>query len=367
MRMIELWLIGAALGACSLARSESPDEPSSGKSGSGGVSAVAGAPGGGLGSGGDAASAGADGSQAAGGSAPSGEGGSGDSETSGGASGDSGDGPGGAGHPGGGGGGMTSGTGGGGVAGGGTGSGGAAGVSAGASGAGGGDSELDTPIQQIRMGAVPEFEQAFVGGVLVTALRVSSGNLNVTVQEPSGVTVSGTTYPAYAGLTFFVASSLVPTFPNLDSVDVGACVSVRGTVTDYEGRTQLNPITRFSVLPEGECGQFPEPLTLPLAEIATDVDPSEPGDQAGAFAESYEDVLVKVNMVEGLTSNAREGDPFRVTPAGGTAEHELLIESYYFRTLPIVTAGQVFQSITGVLYQFVNYRLGPRTAADLSY
>jgi hypothetical protein len=112
----------------------------------------------------------------------------------------------------------------------------------------------------------------------------------------------------------------------------------------------------------------PKPFAIPsmgvtFANIATDTNAFMNGDQAGTLTEVYEGVLLKVTGVS--SAQAGSGDPsgdFRVQSGVSLNPPTLLVDkNLYGMDLP---AGS-FSQITGVFDQFVNFRLQPRSMADL--
>jgi hypothetical protein len=122
-------------------------------------------------------------------------------------------------------------------------------------------------------------------------------------------------------------------------LEVGHQVSVTGTVTEFNGQTQLASVTNVQTIATGQ------PLTPTV--ITT----------ANANTEPYESVLVRVNAA---TCTAQGGfGQFTVNDGSGPVLVDDVIYAHPF------TVGGVY-NITGPLqYAFSEWRILPRSAADV--
>ena len=217
-------------------------------------------------------------------------------------------------------------------------------------------------IQDVQDGTHGPGTTVTIDSVVVTGVKVAgSGNVTLFVQEPDGVTTAGHTYPEFAGVGLFIKSTDVATFPDVNGIAIGDCVTVTGKITEFQGQTQLSFITAFAT--SGGCGADPTPVVEDVAAV---------GD-SGPDAEKYEGALVTVNDVTVSTASTGNSGSFEVTATGGA--DTLFISGFLLATPPAETVGDHFASITGVLTEFdnvtdpanpiVQYNLEPRIAGDL--
>jgi hypothetical protein len=213
-------------------------------------------------------------------------------------------------------------------------------------------------IQQIQednaVGALAEVNDVFVTSVNVSA----NGNISMFVQEPDDASPD---YPRFAGLGVFVNSGSVATLPGIGDVAPGDCISIAGEVDDFNGVTQLSFLSSFAVA-DG-CGDtVPAAHVVSLVQVATDSDPEAPMAQAGADAEAFEGVLVRVEQVTALGASDNNG--FDVVDVDGA---RLEVSDFLLGAAgPTVADGDAFTSITGVLSQFnAFFQLQPRTLDDI--
>jgi len=216
-------------------------------------------------------------------------------------------------------------------------------------------------IEQIRnpaaAGYVPTGCPVKVTGVVVTSpVFITSNQDSFYVQDPAGGPWSG---------VFVFAKSL-----DASALGLGSKVDIEGTTDEYYGKTE---IVATAITPTGS-ETVPDPAVVAPADINT----------AGAQAESYESVLVKVENVTVsqavVTGNDDydHGDFAIVTLTAPTTE---LIVGWAFEhsyacppsQIPDICtqdnreAGDGFDFIQGVLdYSYDEFRLQPRMDADLS-
>lgn len=224
-----------------------------------------------------------------------------------------------------------------------------------------------TEIQDIQDGGVPTMTNVRVRHVFVTGVRTAAnGNVTVWVQEPQGQTTPTHKYPEFAGVSVFATAATASQFPAFTGLAVGACVDLAGTTQEFSGRTQVSSLTSFRL--SSNCGTMPTPFSIPtaaisFANIATDTNAFMNGDQPGTLTETYEGVLLKVTGVSNAMGS--NGDPmgdFRVQTGIAVNPATLLIDKFLFG-MDLPTGN--YTQITGVYDQFGNFRLQPRTAADL--
>jgi hypothetical protein len=237
---------------------------------------------------------------------------------------------------------------------------------AGGGGSGGTAPEIDMPIQAIQNGPTPT-APVRLARVYVTAVRNSMGNYNLAVQEPQGQTPSGVLYPAYAGITVHIPQADSPEFEDLAGLAIGDCVTVGGSVIEFMSETELDEVNEFRKLGANDCGtnNFPTPYNTAIAPIATDGDGNVAGDQPPATAEPYESVLVRLVAVS--VHSIESETPLRFRVAAGGQSNLIVDPFYYGGNFPSVTVNQSVSSITGILNQYLTYRIAPRSSADLVF
>jgi predicted extracellular nuclease len=199
-----------------------------------------------------------------------------------------------------------------------------------------------------------------LGPVYVTGVRTTSGNTTFFIQTPD-VAAASADHPQYAGIKVFAS-------PAIPGVTIGDCVLLEGVVTEFQGATEISPMSSYATLPQAACGSpFPAPAEVLVAAIASDVDPVTAGNQPGTLAEAYEGVQVRVSSV--AVAEVFPSGRFSVRrdiPPAPSPPERLVIGNLLF-TVP-AAQGQVFSSITGVLDQqqadLFEYRLLPRGTSD---
>jgi hypothetical protein len=235
---------------------------------------------------------------------------------------------------------------------------------------------INVHIQDIQDGTVPRGAQATVTGEFVTGMLMNvGGSYDLFIQEASGRTTPGHTYPEFAGMGVQLSRAEAAQFPDVQTLAQDACVTVTGTVSESAsdpaqdvGTTQLSLITAFTKV--SGCGDAPVAAGVSFSDIATDTDTATAGNQPGPKAERYEGVLVTISSVLAVT--AVSAPRFNVSPAVQTSTME--IDSFLMGgTSFSYAAGTSFSTITGVYSQanrgmqnsLVVYHLTPRNAADL--
>lgn len=159
----------------------------------------------------------------------------------------------------------------------------------------------------------------------------------------------------YSGISIFVAGEATYSGSN-DPVAVGDSVLVDGDYAEFFDLTQLeNPVFTFV-----------STSTAPAPEVVTSADVAN----GGAMAEMYEGVLIEVQNVTVTNENPDapdDFDEFEVT--GGLRIDDLAADGGGMGgTIDNTYAvGTTFSSIVGVHhYSFSNFKLLPRSAADLT-
>lgn len=197
------------------------------------------------------------------------------------------------------------------------------------------DPTEDTSIFAIQMGSVTEDSYLKLENVVVSTPVSYSGD-SFFVQEPEG--------GAYSGIQVFLAD------PAGLSVAPGDVVTLVGTYDEFYDMSQFE-VASVAKVTTSSSGAAPTPeLIADPATIAT----------GGTMAEQWESVLVEVQNVT-VTDDMLEFGEFAVTG-------DLHIDDLFFAqgdwTIPSVGTG--FASIVGPLYyNFENFKVGPRDAADL--
>lgn len=196
---------------------------------------------------------------------------------------------------------------------------------------------FDIQSDLISVGTIVKLE-----GVIATSGLTWSDTPEATffVQEPDG--------GARSGIQVFVSDTAGL------SIAPGDELTIVGTYDEYFEMSQVEVANASAVMKTGS-GTAPEPeLIAEPATIAT----------GGAAAEDYESVLVRVENVVVTDVNPDEPDEFNEFAVTG----DLRIDDVFFDmddwTKPEL--GASFASITGpLIYDFQNFKLVPRSAADL--
>ena len=199
-------------------------------------------------------------------------------------------------------------------------------------------------IYQARQeGMIPNLTPVTLTGV-ITAIRINTdGNAShIVLQDPR----SG----AYSGIWIYLndhSTNALPIFTRGDEV------TISGIVDDYYGQRQMNDVFFIQINAQG--------LTVsPMVVSASDVS------DTGPDAPAMEGVLVTVQSVT-VQSIDPPADPNDSAPINEfTVNGGLRIDDFLVPyALPMV--GDAFTGITGILrYGFNNYKLVPRDQSDLA-
>lgn len=166
-----------------------------------------------------------------------------------------------------------------------------------------------------------------VQGAVVTAVKSAGTTFGLVVQDPTAT--------RWGGLYIFLNATR-PT------VAVGDAVNITGTFTTFRGLEQLTLGATGSVMRTG-AGTVPTPIVVTPAEVRT----------GGARAMELQSMLVRV---EGVVATAPTmGTDFRVGTSAMDANSLIVTTFVANDTAPgpvTATMGQMFTSITGVLYSF---------------
>ncbi|RME19224.1 MAG: hypothetical protein D6806_18725, partial [Deltaproteobacteria bacterium] len=224
----------------------------------------------------------------------------------------------------------------------------------------------DSPVDIARLqnpdhpDAVPSGCTVTVSGAVVTSPTFAVGSTNPReafyIEDPDGGQWSGIYVVGPAGETFGLAP--------------GDVVTVKGTLDEFYDKTEIQA---ESVTKTG-TGAIPSPVVATPADINDD----------GTLSESLESVLVKVENVTVTAAvfpgndGKDHGDFLVADPAAPSAELIVGWTFQYSYSCPPGhtdvcdpasdqrTAGDAFQSITGVLdYSYSHFRLQPRSDDDL--
>lgn len=170
-----------------------------------------------------------------------------------------------------------------------------------------------------------------------------SGDSPYTGQE---VTISGiVTGTFFSG--YFIAEAPGPwqaifVYSNRNSPQVGDEVSVTGTVSEYNGLTELTAITNFQLF---SSGNSPTPLTLEVQSIPQ---------------EQYESALIQVKDVT-VTSLEDFGE-WVISVGGAAVRCDDMNDYVYFPQV-----GDKLDAVTGNLtYSFGEFKIAPRKTNDIS-
>lgn len=209
----------------------------------------------------------------------------------------------------------------------------------------------------------------FLMGMVTSLMALSIKDIQYTT-DASGdspykgqvVTISGevTGEPyAYGGKTFFIQDSVgmwsglmvyYSSIPSADELLIaeGDWVTVTGTVTEYNGVTEISPVTSVTVDSTGTFAM--KPIVVTTVEI---------GD-GGANAEAYEGVLVCVKDVN-ITSTMTSYGEWNVSDGSGDVMVDDKAKFYFWPD-----EYDNCLSITGVMdYAYSHRRIYPRLAWDI--
>jgi hypothetical protein len=200
----------------------------------------------------------------------------------------------------------------------------------------------DTPIYDIQSDMIGVGTIVLLEGVVASSGFTWSDDPEASffVQEPAG--------GARSGIQVFVADSTGLTIAPGDEL------TIVGTYDEYFEMSQIEVADASGVTKTG-TGTAPTPeLIADPATISTN----------GAAAEDYEGVLVRVENVAVTDENPDDPEDFGEFAVTG----DLRIDDVFFAmadwTKPAL--GASFASITGpLIYGFSNFKLAPRSAADL--
>jgi len=227
----------------------------------------------------------------------------------------------------------------------------------------GGDFDNSQPIQWVRRHPKAGGNSIALGPAFVTATRLAgmSGQfLTIYLQVPPALN-GNPDYPRWSALKWFGSSA--------DGVPaIGDCIYSEGFIALFNGATELADAV-WTPAP-GACGDEPITPTVPgsVVSVATYTDAVTAGNQQGASAEPFESVLVRLNSVDVLNSNAGTG-PFQIGDVPSGSGVYLTVSGFMYQYTAV--QGASLSSITGVLDEFdvmpqKVYQLLPRSASDIN-
>lgn len=176
-----------------------------------------------------------------------------------------------------------------------------------------------------------------LSGVVVTATQMTGGVLqNFWVQETSG--------GPYSGILIFVPPPLAGTV----TVQLGDRLSLTGRYTEYFEVTEVV----LESIDSQSTGSPPQPEQRTTSELA----------MGSPLAEAYEGVLVRIPTVSVTNSNPDAPMDFGEFQVDGI----MRVDDAMYRVDPRPLAGSTIEFIIGIQHHaFMNYKLLPRTAADV--
>jgi hypothetical protein len=190
-------------------------------------------------------------------------------------------------------------------------------------------------VAEVQSGAVPVGQVVKLEDVVVTAV-LPGNNLRVWVAD-AGQAASG------QGVLVFNPSGEEPS--------IGDVVDIAGTVAEFDpnpaGGGTLTQLTNSTLADTGTTATV-TPVTVPVSTLAVE-----------GTAEPYEGVLVKVENVK-VTSVPDQAGRYTVEAGGAT----IGVDGYIFQHTP-TGVGTCYTSITGIFDYFNQFKLEPRSAADL--
>jgi cytosine/adenosine deaminase-related metal-dependent hydrolase len=198
-----------------------------------------------------------------------------------------------------------------------------------------------TTIYKVKNGMIPVGTAVRVVNALVTG----KGSNGFFVQTKTGD--AGYAGVDYSGL-FVYTGTMAPTLAN---ATVGARVSIDGTVTVFQGQTELDGVTAVTVTAAGPEA-LPAPVMATYAEVKT----------GGTRALTLEGVLVELTGASVTATNAMFGE-FTLTDAGSNS---LIVDDFLFVPTPTPAIGQNFSTVRGILtLRQMASKLEVRNAGDL--
>ena len=198
-------------------------------------------------------------------------------------------------------------------------------------------------IYQIKSGVVPVGSSVHLTNALVTGK--GTNGFFVQIKE----TDAGYTGPDNSGLFVFTGTAA----PTLANATVGTRVAIDGSVANFQGQTELDPVTAVTVMAAGPEA-LPAPIATTYAEVAT----------GGTKALAYEGVIVSLGASAVTATNAMFGE-LTVTQSGGAST--LIVDDLLFVPTPAPVVGQSFSALKGILtLRQMASKLEPRTASDLT-
>jgi len=197
------------------------------------------------------------------------------------------------------------------------------------------DTDADADIYDLQQGVVAEDTLVELTGVIVTSPLSYDGE-DFFVQEAAGGQYSGILIHNYDGGT------------DPADVEVGDVVTVSGFYTEFYGCSEVT-VSDSSYITVTGTDAVPAPALVAAADISN----------TGSLAENYEGVLVRV---ENVTVNDLTDIAFgEFGLVGG-----LIVDDMFFDGGgPVPTMSQTYSSITGPLHYNYDFKLEPRTLADL--
>ncbi|MBA3452203.1 MAG: lamin tail domain-containing protein, partial [Deltaproteobacteria bacterium] len=197
-----------------------------------------------------------------------------------------------------------------------------------------------TTIYKIKNGMTPVGTAVHVVNALVTGKGTNGFFVQVKVGDPGYLGAD------HSGL-FVYTGTMAPTLAN---VTVGARVTIDGTVTLFQGQTELDGVTAVVVTAAG-----PEAVPAPIAVTYADVK------TGGPRALTLEGVIVSLPGASVTALNAMFGE-FTVTD---TTNNSLIVDDFLF-VPPTPVVGQMYSALSGILTlrQSVS-KLEVRSASDL--
>lgn len=200
-------------------------------------------------------------------------------------------------------------------------------------------------IYDIKAGMITPDHTIELTNVLVTG--VGSNGFFVQVKEGD----TGYAGPDRSGLFVFTSSAPKTTTTPAMPITVGARVTLGGSVTVFQGQTELANLSNLQIIAAG-----PETPPAPIAVSYTDVA------TGGPRAAALEGVIVSI----GPGTVTATDSTFNAITLTDDASHNLLVDSFLFRTSPLPLAFQGYAAVTGVLaFRQSASKLELRSAADL--
>jgi len=202
-----------------------------------------------------------------------------------------------------------------------------------------------TDIPSIQNGTIPLGTSVALAGKIVTAIDLDLGSSHykyVWIEEPDGGDFSG-----------IVVYNPTMTSGQLTDLAIGDIVDVAGVTDEFYSTTEIKaPSGGTAAVTKTGHGTVPAAFVADTAVLASPPTP--------LTSNPYEGLLVTVEHVSVTSTNPDSTDHYEWTVNNGVR-----IGSDMVDRPATLAVGQCYASITGVFFYNFNFKIEPRSAADL--